>query len=253
MVHKLFLSSERALVSRLRRGGAKFPPEVPRLNWINGTLKSPGQVEEALAEVRRCGLPRHPDAPKNWDFLSAIKTVLQRTSPDAKILDVGSTVNSAALPWLYLYGYRDLWGIDLDHTMTLRKGPITYQHGDATATRFQDQSFDAALCLSVIEHGVDTRAFWREMARILRPSGLLVTSTDYWSEPIDTRGQTAFGAPIRVFSRPDVQQMIADAQSCGFATDGAIDLECDQKTVHWGRFDLRYTFLCFALTKTEKA
>ncbi len=149
-----------------------------------------------------------------------------------------------------MYGYRDLTGIDVDHTTTIRKGPIVYEQGDATQTRFDNESFDVVLCLSVIEHGVDTEKYFEEMSRILRPSGLLITSTDYWADPIDTRGIHEFGSPIKVFTKPEVEALIDRAQHYGFKTDGPIDLECDQKPVCWKRHDLHYTFCCFCLTKS---
>ena len=55
--------------------------------------------------------------------------------------------------------------------------------------------------------GVNLAAYFKEMARILKPGGLLITSTDYYDSPVDTRGQVAFGAPIHIFSPDEIGRM----------------------------------------------
>lgn len=93
----------------------------------------------------------------------------------------------------------------------VRRGAIVYEHGDITRTKYPSASFDSITCLSVVEHGVDLGAWLCEMSRILKPGGILFTSTDYWETPIDTREQTAYGAPVRIFSRADVQEILETA------------------------------------------
>jgi len=220
---------------------------------MNTTLRSRKQVVQAFAEVRACGLPPHPDRQKNWDALSALHLILARTDKNAVVLEVGAPLYSVMLPWLYLFGYRNLRGIDLVFDKPVRRGPILYDHGDLTATRFKSASFDVIVSLSVIEHGVSVDAYFWEMSRLLRPSGVLITSTDYWPDPIDTRGQIAFGVPIKIFTRPDLQAMLTTARGYGLRPTGDISLECDEKAVTWDPFDLHYTFTCFALEKEESS
>ena len=59
-----------------------------------------------------------------------------------------------------------------------RRGPITHRHGDITHTDYADESFDAIICLSVVEDGVNVESHFKETWRILKPGGLLVTWTD---------------------------------------------------------------------------
>jgi len=244
-------STEWELRRRLKSAGAKTRPKPPGRAWLNSTLLSMQQVDRALEEVRFCGLPPHKDPPKNWDALSALQLILERTTPNSRILEVGATLYSITLPWLYLYGYRNLRGIDLIFDRPVRRGPILYEHGDMAHTHFGDASFDVIVCLSVIEHGVEIPAFFCEMARLLNPGGVLIVSTDYWVDPVDTHGKNAYGVPIKIFSRPEVEDMFAIAKNYGFAPTGTVDLESQDKVVHWREYDLNFTFVNFALQKTE--
>ena len=59
--------------------------------------------------------------------------------------------------------------------------------------------------LSVVEHGVDLEAYFREMSRVLRPGGLLLSSTDYWETKIETVGKEAYGGPVHIFCREEIE------------------------------------------------
>jgi len=234
----------------IRGEGGRIPAEPPRKSWINSTLKSGGQVDEAVAEAQRCGLVPHCDRPKNWDSLSALAFILGRKPTTARVLDVGAADYSVMLPWLYQYGYRDLIGIDLVHTAPFRYGPIRYENGDLTRTRFERESFDVVCSMSVIEHGVPIDAYFAETRRILRPGGLLITSTDYWHEPIDTKGQQAHGAPVRIFTAGDISKIVVTGRDHGFRmTAPALDTACSEPAVTWARHGLQYTFICFAMER----
>jgi SAM-dependent methyltransferase len=55
--------------------------------------------------------------------------------------------------------------------------PVTYQQEDATRLSLPPDSFDLVTSLSVIEHITDDAAAMREMARVLKPGGLLALTT----------------------------------------------------------------------------
>ncbi len=241
-----------ALRVGLLRHGAALRPRRPDASWresANRTLRSVAEADRAVAAVRAAGLPPHADRPKNWDFLVALGAILERVPTSGAILDAGSTHYSRLLPWLWLLGYRDLRGIDLTYSRPLRRGSIRYEGMDLTRTSFPDASFDAVTCLSVIEHGVPLDAYVREMARLLKPGGLLVTSTDFWCEPLDTGGQEAYGVPIRIFTPAEIEAWLALAADAGLTPTGPVDLGCEERVVTWARANLRYTFLNVVLEK----
>jgi SAM-dependent methyltransferase len=228
--------------------GPKGRPSAP---WHNAVLRTRLERDEAIAQVQKLGLPVVSDLQKNWDTLAALDCILAETSTSATVLDAGAEVYSRILPWLFLYGYTKLEGINLVFTDRKRLGPIIYKHGDVTSTDYAPETFDAIACLSVVEHGVDLSAYFKEAARILKPGGILITSTDYWQTPIDTRGQQMYGVPVHIFTLDEIEQAIALAAQHGFVLTSKIDLSCDEKVVHWNDVDLDYTFVVFTLRKAQ--
>jgi SAM-dependent methyltransferase len=227
-------------------GQVARPPNAP---WHNAVLKNESNVREALVRVALAGLYPRADTPKNWDSVAALDCVLENTTQEARILDAGAESYSVILPWLALNGYRNLIRINLAFEGKKTEGPIVYEYGDITKTEYPDNHFDAITCMSVVEHGVDLAAYFAEMNRILRPGGVLVTSTDYWETPIDTKGKTCFEVPVHVFNEAEVRTAIGVAEEKGFEQTGPLDLSCDEKVVHWKEVDLRFTFLIVTLCK----
>ena len=215
----------------------------------NGVLQSLAEVDHWVAIVRRCGLPEYTVPAKNWDSLAALGAVLARTGAQGRVLDAGGIMESVISSWLWLYGFRDLWCINPVFPARFRHGGIHYEPGDATDTRFEAASFDVVTCLSVVEHGVDLDEYFREASRILKPGGALVTSTDYFSEPVDTVGKSAYGVPVKIFCRDDIEHALERASEHGLHPSAPVPLDALEKPVHWELTDLDYTFLVFTLVK----
>jgi SAM-dependent methyltransferase len=229
--------------------GAAHLSRVPAPPLANGTLKSVAEWREATERGKKLRVPLHRGSEKNWDHLAAVSTILANTTPSARILDAGAELYSNVLPALFLYGYHDLHGINLTFTSAARRGPIRYIPGDLTHTPYPDGSFDAIACLSVIEHGVPLREYFVEMFRLLKPGGVLITSTDYFPTPIATAGHVAHGMPIKIFTKPEIEEALNLAKAVGFEMTGPVDLECAEKPIHWEQFGLEYTFVIFTLRK----
>lgn len=236
---------------KYKRGVGK-PSEYPRAPWRNAVLKTRQEWKDAVEQVKTLGLPLHPQAPKNWDSLAALDCILKRTNRTAHILDAGAVLFSVILPWLSLYGYRHLKGINLVFDRLVRRGPIGYEYGDITQTRFRKNTFDAITCLSVIEHGVNLEAYFKEMSRILKPNGILSTSTDYYVYSINVKGQMAYGVPIHIFSKDEIIAALSIAREFDLELTDAINLDCQKKVVRWKELDLDYTFLIFTLQKKNR-
>lgn len=223
----------------------QLPSDHDTMMWLasqtNATLKSSQSVEKAKSMLFRASLPIHVDGPKNWDNLVAVWQTALSTDPCHPVMDVAATPESAYLPGLHRLGYRDLVSINLVEPNPRTQDGIRYLQGDCTATSFPDDHFGFIACLSVVEHGVDLESFFRESARILRSGGHLMVSTDYWQNPVDTMGQRAFGAPVKVFSANCVMDMIRIAQQSGLLVTGNVDLSCEQRVVNWIGMD--YTFI----------
>jgi SAM-dependent methyltransferase len=228
---------QRAVESR-RPGNREIPTAVPP----TAVLQNRAEWEAAVAECRRLRLPLHHDRPKNWDALGAVGAVLSHAGRQARVLDAGSARYSVVLPWLRLYGVRDLVGINLEFGHEVRRGPARYRYGDVTATDFAAESLDAVTCLSVIEHGVPVKAFLEEAARILRPGGVLCVSTDYDQQPPDTSGLFAYGVPVKIFGPDDVRELVSHAEGFGLHLHGELALAHPERAVHWRRTGLDYTF-----------
>jgi SAM-dependent methyltransferase len=225
----------------------------PGPHIANGTLKNRAEWVAAYENARKLHVPLHRGPEKNWDHLAAVSTILARTSPSACILDAGGEFYSNVLPALFVYSYSNLYGINLSFTDPARRGPIRYLPGDITRAPFPDEFFDAITCLSVIEHGVPRESYFREMHRLLKPGGVLITSTDYFPTPIDTKGMLAHGAPVRIFSKPEVQAAISLAQGIGLMPIEELDLECTETPIRWDAYGLAYTFVIFTLQKQPRA
>jgi SAM-dependent methyltransferase len=225
------------------------PRSKPGVGVQNAVLQNRAEWEAALSAVRELGLPPHEDPPKNWDSIAALRAILAETKPTARVLDAGAETYSAILPWLASYGYRNLIGTNLVFRKPVRVGPIVYEHGDITKSRFEDGTIDVITCLSVIEHNVDVSAFLHDAARTLMPGGLLILSADYFDPPIDTGGKVAYGGPVKVFCAADVGKILDEARGLGLVPTSEPKLTCGDKCVTWSRFGLSYTFLLLTLRK----
>lgn len=219
--------------------------------WIqdqtNTALPDKSAVSRATRIISDLGLKQHEDAVKNWDNIQSIWHTMQVTHRDEWIMDVAATPGSAYLPSLHRYGYKNLISINLTDKDPIVIDGVIYKYGDCTQTDFPDAHFGFVSCLSVIEHGVDVCKFLKESARIIKPGGHLFVSTDYWQDPVDTRGQMAFGVPVRVFTEAEIQEMIQLAGDAGLVLTSPVRLDCKDKVVNWIGMD--YTFVALMFRK----
>ncbi|HEY4003005.1 MAG TPA: methyltransferase domain-containing protein, partial [Candidatus Xenobia bacterium] len=97
------------------------------------------------------------------------------------ILDVGCGAGFLCNP-LAREGF-DMTGLDVSaHSLEVARryddtGTVRYAQGTGEAISFADETFDAVCCMDVLEHVDSPARVVSEMARVLRPGGLLAAYT----------------------------------------------------------------------------
>jgi SAM-dependent methyltransferase len=220
------------------------------------------EIGLANKSLGRGDLPKHRSAEKNWDLYHLYTLAQPLPRATARIIDLGCA-GSHTLKFLHALGFLHLFGVDLAPNLTDRLFQLREMfhrrrltpsfritRGDLTRTRFPDAHFDLAVCLSVIEHGVDLEAFLAEASRLLKPGGQLFITTDYWESPLTPApGPRPFNLPWKVYSKTDLQVLLARAARFGFTPGPDPTLPpCSDKPVVWN--GLEYTFLCLVLQKS---
>ena len=121
---------------------------------------------------------------------------------------------------------------------------------DIEDTNYSDQMFDYVTSLSVIEHGVNIERYFREMSRIIKSNGYLLTSTDYWPEKlVNNKTVLSKRTPDNIFSREEIENLVEIADKNGLKLIEPIDFEYKDKVVRWNSIGLDFTFIFFAMRK----
>jgi SAM-dependent methyltransferase len=238
---------------------------------LNSVLKTSSEVALAKKELKEMKLFPHLALEKCWDACKMIK-IINIADLNCRILDVGCN-DSPILPMLKKLGFRNLYGCDLvlkpKHNAAFLKIvcrfyrreylPIVQMYDDNAfnlsiqnleKTNYPDNMFEYITSLSVIEHGINIDAYFREMARILKKGGYLLTSTDYWPEKI-TNTKTVYSKdiPDNVFCRAEIETMIEIGEKYGLRLIEPIDYTYKEKVVSWKETGLEYTFIFFGMKK----
>lgn len=174
----------------------------------------------------------HPS--KRWEYPWALGRA--RLEPGARVLDVGC--GASIFPVYLAADGRRVTALDRDPPPRLGKGArvrVDYLAGDLTALPIADESQDAVFCISVIEHLPEPHipAAMRELARVLRPGGPLLLTTDYyrdadaniWYEGEHRRFPVEWG----FFDRDRFERLILGAD--GLRMEGRLDLDVDWDAV----------------------
>jgi SAM-dependent methyltransferase len=220
------------------------------------------EIGDSILALQSKGLPTHATAQKNWDHF-LLSTSLASADRDSLIVDLGCG-DGHTLALLHALGFSNVHGIDFQIdwkprarqllTMWREKSlrpPFHLHRGDITKTHFQPESFDAAISISTIEHGVDIKIFLAEAQRILKPGGLLFVTTDYWEEKITTDSAArVYGLPWQIFCRDQIEAMITAAGEFGLtlSEQTAIPI-CSERPVFWQNSN--YTFIALLFKKAR--
>lgn len=223
-------------------------------NWL--------EIGEANKFLARNGFHRHESPEKNWD-LYLLYTIVESMHRQQKIIDLGCG-DIHALKLLYTLGFKNLYGIDLSISIRSRisqiyrmwrkrtlKVPFHIYKRDLTKTKFPDQMFDVAICISVIEHGVNLEELLRESNRILKPGGILFITTDYWEDKIQANDNNRpFGLTWKVLSKSDIEYFMKISYDFGFSLykDSSIP-KCSDRCIVWNGHE--FTFLSIVLRRLK--
>lgn len=138
---------------------------------------------ERVAEWAACYSDPEPRSLSGQSLISrqriALEMVEAGVPPASKVLDVGCGTGEMAAR-LMRRGY-EVWGLDITDAMIRyareRCGSDRFRVGDMEHLPFPAHTFDAVVCLGVIEYlDKDERAL-REIWRVLKPGGTAVVST----------------------------------------------------------------------------
>ena len=237
----------------------------------NSVLKNTFEVIEAERGLQELQLFKHHWPIKSWDTYKMIK-IISGAKRESFVLDVGC-YESPILPMLKRLGFFNLYGCDLvlksDSNSKLTDmssfvyhedyEPIAEMYNDKSYqlsirnledTNYSDQTFDYVTSLSVIEHGINIEKYFREMSRIIKNNGYLLTSTDYWPDKlVNNKNVLSKGTPDNIFSRDEIENLVAIAEKSGLTLIEPIDFEYKDKVVRWNSIGLDFTFIFFAMRK----
>jgi ubiquinone/menaquinone biosynthesis C-methylase UbiE len=101
------------------------------------------------------------------------------------ILDVGCGANPSYAREIAAMG-KQVYGLDFTFNFLRlalpKSGDIRLAQADATRMPYRDSAFDAAICSETTEHIPDDRGVVQEIARVLKPGGLLFfTVPNLWN------------------------------------------------------------------------
>jgi SAM-dependent methyltransferase len=220
--------------AELRRRGVSYWPKRPPRKMLD-VLRNMPSIE--VGELN-----------KSWEILLTLDFLEAEGKRDGPIVDLGCYA-SEILCVLHMAGFRNLYGVDLNPRVTAMPfaGAIKYRRVDMMDTGLPDAGFAAVLAMSSIEHGFALAPLVTEVARLLRPGGVFIGSTDYWKEKLDTNGITMFGMDWRIFSETEIRAFFGECAKHGLYPTGPTQFDCREDCIECG--GKSYTFGWFALRK----
>jgi ubiquinone/menaquinone biosynthesis C-methylase UbiE len=136
-------------------------------------------------------------------------------SPGPRVLNAGAGTGSFSLR-LAENGF-DVTSVDASSAaveVLRRRVPGEIAQADVTTLPFADAAFDAAVLGEVLEHVEDDRGALEEVARVLRPGGVLVVSVP--ADPKRFGPSDRWAGHVRRYSR---QELLSACEAGGFTVE----------------------------------
>jgi 2-polyprenyl-6-hydroxyphenyl methylase/3-demethylubiquinone-9 3-methyltransferase len=178
--------------------------------------------------------------PLGQSWPSLVRLYEENIPPKSRVLDVGCGDAGTSGPALLGLGH-SYTGVDISESAVTRARAAGFEArvvAGADQLGFLEASFDAVVCIEVLEHLFDPLAAAKEMRRVLAPGGVLIVTTPniaYWR----CRADLLFGRWNARGDALSAQQPWRDPHIRFFnpKTLGALLRESGFSTVHVGGRD----------------
>lgn len=166
-----------------------------------------------------------------WEYALAQKA-LKEVRGDKKglrICDVGCA-GSFLAPVLYWLGNEvvmyDIWSMGNYHQFTMEQMRRVAQLGEPVGSyefkerglggmQEDDRDFDAAFCISTIEHIVEYQAAFKDLLDMVKPGGLMFLTSDFAEDEVD-HYQYSYLRAGKMFTKDTYQELISIGEQQGF-------------------------------------
>jgi SAM-dependent methyltransferase len=206
---------------------------------------------EALYRARFRVPAPEPAINKSWDVLTMLD-LIEHELPDrrSRLFDMGSYNCEIPLA-LWQRGYRNIRAADfnpLGRSIRWYGNRIDFHCEDFYKPAIGEGTLDGITALSVIEHGYDEERLLRTLSTLLRPGGIACLTTDYREQKIEVPADyRIFGLTWRVFSRAEIERLVARATAFGLELVGDVRWSESELPVHFEGY--AFTFALLALRK----